>query len=152
MITAAFQKTFGREIKVSLEKGTLSNSTLAKKNLPKNGSSNIQQPSPSGYNNQNQPSTPTPQPTSIPAPAPVPPPTPAKTESAARNGNGVQTLTPPPTRTLPNDWETDEVAIAAQRLAQFFDGQIIRLTEDVTDPSESISTSEWTDESETDDE
>ncbi|MBH8555814.1 DNA polymerase III subunit gamma/tau [Nostocaceae cyanobacterium CENA357] len=154
MITAAFQKTFGREVQVSLEKGTLSNSAVPRKDPPKNGSSNIQQPSPSGYNNQNQPSTPTPppQPTSIPAPAPTPLPPPAKTESVARNGSGIQTLTPPPTRTLPNDWETDEVAIAAQRLAQFFDGQIIRLTEDVTETSESISTSEWTDESETDDE
>jgi DNA polymerase III subunit gamma/tau len=150
MITAAFQKTFGREIKVSLEKGTLSNSAAARKNPPKNGYSKIQQPPPSGYNNQNQQSTPIPQPDPTPTPAPLPPP--AKIEPTARNGSGVQTLPLSPTPTLTNDWETDEVAIAAQRLAQFFDGQIIRLTEDVTESSESISTSEWIDESETDDE
>ncbi|MEA5504919.1 DNA polymerase III subunit gamma/tau [Halotia wernerae UHCC 0503] len=148
MITAAFEKTFGREVKVSLEKGTLSNSAVARKDPPKNGFSKIQQPPPSSHNNQNQQSTPIPQPDPIPAPAPPP----AKTEPTARNGTRVQTLPTPPTRTLPNDWETDEVAIAAQRLAQFFDGQIIRLTEDATESSESISISEWTDESETDDE
>ncbi|WGV26624.1 DNA polymerase III subunit gamma/tau [Halotia branconii] len=145
MIKAAFQQTFGREVEVSLEKGTLLNSAVARKEPSKNGSSKIQQPPPSTDNQNHQP-TPTPQPDPIPAPPP------AKIEPAANNGNKVKPSPLPPTRPLSNDWETDEVAIAAQRLAQFFDGQIIRLTEDATESPESISTSEWTDESETDDE
>jgi DNA polymerase-3 subunit gamma/tau len=64
----------------------------------------------------------------------------------------VQTSPPPPAKTPPSDWETDEVAIAAQRLAKFFDGQIIRGTDDVGDFSESVNTFEVLDDSEFDDE
>ncbi|MEH1960767.1 MAG: DNA polymerase III subunit gamma/tau [Nostoc sp.] len=68
------------------------------------------------------------------------------------NGNGMQTLPPPPPRTPAPDWEVDEVAIAAQRLAEFFNGQIIRFAEDSTEFSDSITTPEWIEESEVDDE
>jgi DNA polymerase-3 subunit gamma/tau len=81
---------------------------------------------------------------------------------AAKNGNGVngngvnrngaQTLPPPPQPTPTPDWEVDEVAIAAQRLAEFFNGQIIRFAEDSPEFSDSITSAEWVEESDVDDE
>ncbi|MEH2460094.1 DNA polymerase III subunit gamma/tau [Nostoc sp.] len=165
MITAAFQQTFQREIQINIEKGTSSNSTSAKKNPPPKDSSRVQQPPTPSYNQQIPPPAPVPQPT-------TPPPAPLKTESATRNGNsvngnsvngnsvngnsvngnGVQALPPTAKRTPPPDWEPDEVAIAAQRLAEFFNGQIIRFAEDSTEFSDSMTTPEWVEESEVDDE
>jgi DNA polymerase III subunit gamma/tau len=175
MITAAFQQTFQREIQINLEKGTSSNSTSAKKHPPPKDSTRPQQPPIPSYNQQIPPPAPVPQPT-------TPPPAPLKTESVARNGNGVngngangngangsgangngvngsgangngaQTLPPPPQRTPAPDWEVDEVAIAAQRLAEFFNGQIIRFADDFPEFSDSITTPEWVEESEVDDE
>ncbi|MEH1930021.1 DNA polymerase III subunit gamma/tau [Nostoc sp.] len=160
MITAAFQRTFQREIQINIEKGTSSNSTSAKKNPPPKDSTRVQQPPTPSYNQQIPPPAPVPQPT-------TPPPAPLKTESAARNGNGansngangngvngngMQTLPPTPLRTPAPDWEPDEVAIAAQRLAEFFNGQIIRFADDSTEFSDSITTPEWVEESEVDDE
>ena len=49
------------------------------------------------------------------------------------------------------DWETDEVTIAAKRLADFFNGQVIRFTDDGIDSPESMATSEGLDEPEIDD-
>ncbi|MEH2238035.1 DNA polymerase III subunit gamma/tau [Nostoc sp.] len=171
MITAAFQQTFQREIQINIEKGTSSNSTSAKKNPPPKDSTRVQQPSTPSYNHQISPPAPVPQP-ATPPPAPTPAPAPLKTEPAARNGNGVsgngangnganrngvngngtQTLPPSPQRTPAPDWEVDEVAIAAQRLAEFFNGQIIRFAEDSTEFSDSVTTPEWAEESEVDDE
>ncbi|MEH2191459.1 MAG: DNA polymerase III subunit gamma/tau [Nostoc sp.] len=160
MITAAFQQTFQREIQINIEKGISSNSTSAKKNPPPKDSSRVQQPATPTYNQQISPPAPVPQPA-------TPPPAPLKTEPIARNGNGTngngangnganrngaQTLPPSPQRTPATDWEVDEVAIAAQRLAEFFNGQIIRFTEDSTEFSDSITTPEWVEESEVDDE
>jgi DNA polymerase III subunit gamma/tau len=160
MITAAFQQTFQREIQINIEKGISSNSTSAKKNLPPKDSSRVQQPATPSYNQQ------------ISSPAPVPQPTTPSPAPAARNGNGVngngangngtngngvngnvaQTLPPPPQRTPAPDWEIDEVAIAAQRLAEFFNGQIIRFADDFPEFSDSITTPEWVEEAEVDDE
>ncbi|MBN3905245.1 MAG: DNA polymerase III subunit gamma/tau [Nostoc sp. NMS1] len=165
MITAAFQQTFQREIQINIEKGISSNSTSVKKNPPPKDSSRVQQPATPSYNQQISPPAPVPQP-ATPAPAPL------KTEPLAKNGNGVngngangngangngangngaQTLPPSTQRTPAPDWEVDEVAIAAQRLAEFFNGQIIRFTEDSTEFSDSITTPEWVEESELDDE
>ncbi|MCC5646058.1 DNA polymerase III subunit gamma/tau [Nostoc sp. CHAB 5824] len=160
MITAAFQQTFQREIQINIEKGTSSNSTSAKKNPSPKDSNRVQQPPTPSYNQQIPPPAPVPQPV-------TPPPAPQKTELAARNGNGangngangngvnrngLQTLPSPPQRTPAPDWEVDEVAIAAQRLAEFFNGQIIRFTEDSTEFSDSVTTPEWVEESEVDDE
>ncbi|MBE8997633.1 DNA polymerase III subunit gamma/tau [Nostoc sp. LEGE 12447] len=167
MITEAFQQTFQREIQINIEKGISSNSTSAKKNPPPKDSSRVQQPATPSYNQQISPA-PVPQPAT---------PAPLRTEPLAKNGNGVngngvngngvngngvngnganrngaQTLPPPPQRTPAPDWEIDEVAIAAQRLAEFFNGQIIRFTEDSTEFSDSITTPEWVEESEVDDE
>ncbi|MEH2081971.1 MAG: DNA polymerase III subunit gamma/tau [Nostoc sp.] len=164
MITAAFQQTFQREIQINLEKGTSSNSTSAKKNPPPKDSTRVQQPPTPSYNQQISPPTPVPQPTT--------PPAPQKTELVARdgnevngnrangndvngnraNGNGMQTLPLPPKQTSAPDWEPDEVAIAAQRLVEFFNGQIIRFADDFPEFSDSITTPEWVQESEVDDE
>ncbi|OYD88092.1 DNA polymerase III subunit gamma/tau [Nostoc sp. 'Peltigera membranacea cyanobiont' 213] len=170
MITAAFQQTFQREIQIDIEKGTSSNSTSAKKNPPPKDSSRVQQPPTPSYNQQISPPAPVPQPA-------TPPPAPLKTEPVARNGNGTngngangngangngangnganrngaQTLPPSPQRTPAPDWEVDEVAIAAQRLAVFFNGEIIRFADDFPEFSDSIITPEWIEESEVDDE
>lgn len=166
MITAAFQQTFQREIQINIEKGTSSNSTSAKKNPPPKDSTRVQQPPTPSYNQQTSPPAPVPQPTT-----PPPAPTAAKNGNGVNgngvngngangngangngvNGNGVQALPPTPTRTPAPDWEPDEVAIAAQRLAEFFNGQIIRFADDSTEFSDSITTPEWVEEADVDDE
>ncbi|MDZ8091846.1 MAG: DNA polymerase III subunit gamma/tau [Nostoc sp. DedQUE05] len=161
MIAAAFQQTFQREIQINIEKGISSNSTSAKKNPPPKDSSRVQQaPTPSHNQQISLPPAPAPQPTN-------PSPAPQKSELAARNGNGVngngvngngvngngmQTLPPPPKQTPAPDWEPDEVAIAAQRVAEFFNGQIIRFADDFPEFSDSTTTPEWVEEADVDDE
>ncbi|MFN6496945.1 MAG: DNA polymerase III subunit gamma/tau [Nostoc sp. DedQUE01] len=153
IIVTAFQQTFQHEVKVNLEKGTSLNSTPGKKAPARQDSTRPQQPATPTSNGQIPPPAPVPQP-ATPQPVPTPP---VKTESSARNGNGVngngvKTLPPPPTQTPPPNWEPDEVAIAAQRLAEFFNGQVIRFTDDSTEFSDSMTTPEWVEESEVDDE
>ncbi|MBD6618513.1 DNA polymerase III subunit gamma/tau [Komarekiella sp. 'clone 1'] len=144
MIVAAFQQTFQHEVKVNLEKGISSTSTLDRKEPPPKDSTRVQQPPTPSYKSQ------------IPPPAPVP--QPAKqastiTEPMATNGgSAIKTLPPAQPQTPPANWEPDEVAIAAQRLAEFFNGQVIRFTEDTTEFSDSMTTPEWAEESEFDDE
>ncbi|MHC5744392.1 MAG: DNA polymerase III subunit gamma/tau [Nostoc sp.] len=175
MITAAFQQTFQREIQINIEKGISSNSTSAKKNPPPKDSTRVQQPPTPSYNQQISSPAPAPQPTN---PSPIT----EKSELAARNGNGVngngingngingngangngvngngingngmQTVPPPPKQTPAPDWEPDEVAIAAQRVAEFFNGQIIRFADDFPEFSDSITTPEWVEEADVDDE
>ena len=164
MMKAAFQQTFKHEVQVNLEQVSSVTPTSAKKAPPPKDSTRVQQPPSPSYNQQISP------PASVPQPATPPPaPTPAavKSESVARNGNGVNgngangngvnengvfALPTAPKRTPAPDWEPDEVAIAAQRLAEFFNGQIIRFAEDSTQFSDSITTPEWVEESEVDDE
>ncbi len=153
IIVTAFQQTFQREIKVNLEKGTSLNSTPGKKAPARQDSPRPQQPVTPTSNGQIPPPAPVPQ-TTTPPPAPTPP---VKTESASRNGNGVngngvKPVPPPVTQTPPDNWEPDEVAIAAQHLATFFNGQVIRFTDDSTEFSDSMTTPEWVEESEVDDE
>ncbi|MEH2426012.1 MAG: DNA polymerase III subunit gamma/tau [Nostoc sp.] len=161
MITAAFQQTFQREIQINIEKGISSNSTSAKKNPPPKDSTRVQQPPTPSYNQQIPPPAPAPQPTN-----PPPAPTAAKNGNGVNgngangngvngngaNGNGAQTLPPPPKQTPAPDWEPDEVAIAAQRVAEFFNGQIIRFADDFPEFSDSITTPEWVEEADVDDE
>ncbi|MEH2036823.1 DNA polymerase III subunit gamma/tau [Nostoc sp.] len=171
MITAAFQQTFQREIQINIEKGISSNSTSAKKNPPPKDSTRVQQPPTPSYNQQIPPPAPAPQPTN-----PPPAPTAAKNGNGVNgngangngvngngangngvnrngaNGNGMQTLPPAPKQTPAPDWEPDEVAIAAQRVAEFFNGQIIRFADDFPEFSDSITTPEWVEEAEVDDE
>ncbi|MDZ7957016.1 MAG: DNA polymerase III subunit gamma/tau [Aulosira sp. DedQUE10] len=142
MITSAFQQTFQREVKVSLEVGTPSNPNSAKKDPPANGSSMVKQPPPQTYDRQIPPPV---------AVQPPPTPAPAKTESAATGRGSVQTLPPPTAPTPPGEWETDEVAIAAQRLAEFFQGQIIRMSDDALNFGDTMPESGLIDESDMDD-
>ncbi|MEH2048713.1 DNA polymerase III subunit gamma/tau [Nostoc sp.] len=170
MITAAFHQTFQREIEINIEKGISSNSTLAKKNPPPKDSTRPQQPPTPNYNQQVPSSAPVPQPTTPPPAA-----TAAKNGNSINgngangngvngnsvngnsinkkgvNGNGAQTLPPPPKQTPAPDWEPDEVAIAAQRVAEFFNGQIIRFADDFPEFSDSITTPEWVEEADVDD-
>ncbi|MEH2165397.1 MAG: DNA polymerase III subunit gamma/tau [Nostoc sp.] len=165
MMKVAFQQTFQREVQVNLEQVSSATPTSAKKNPPPKDSTRVQQPPTPSYNQQISPPAPVPQLTN-------PPPAPQKTELAAKNGNsvngnrangngvnangvngnGMQTLPPTPKPTPAPDWEPDEVAIAAQRLAEFFNGQIIRFADDFPEFSDSITTPEWAEESEVDDE
>ncbi|MEJ1933196.1 DNA polymerase III subunit gamma/tau, partial [Nostoc sp. NIES-2111] len=151
MITAAFQQTFNREVQVTLERGNASNVSTVKKTLPinsnntsngHNGASTVKQPPSPTYNNGKS-ATP-------PLPATAPPPT-SKTPPTTSNTGGAKTTQLTPNKAPLAEWETDEVAIAAQRLAQFFDGQIIRFTDDGEALTE-IATSEWTDDSDLEDE
>jgi DNA polymerase-3 subunit gamma/tau len=156
MMKAAFQQTFQREVQVNLEQVSSVTPTSAKKNPPPKDSTRSQQPPTPSYNQQISPPASAPRPTN-PPPAPT----------AARNGNGVngnrangngvnangmQTLPPPPKQTPAPDWEPDEVAIAAQRVAEFFNGQIIRFADDFPEFSDSITTPEWVEEADVDDE
>ncbi|MBN3885697.1 MAG: DNA polymerase III subunit gamma/tau [Nostoc sp. JL34] len=172
MITAAFQQTFQHEIQINIEKGISSNSNSAKKNPPPKDSTRVQQPPTPSYNQQiSPPPAPTPQSNTSPSAS-----TAAKNGNGINgngtngngtngngtngnganrngvNGNGAQTLPPPPKQTPAPDWEPDEVAIAAQRIAEFFNGQIIRFADDFPEFSDSITTPEWVEESEVDDE
>jgi DNA polymerase III subunit gamma/tau len=181
MIKAAFQQTFQREIQINLEKGTSSNSTSAPKNSPPKDSNRPQQPSTHSYNQQIQPPAPIPQPANNGngvnrngangnganrngangngangngANGNGANGNGANGNGAngnGANGNGMQTLPSPPKRAPALDWEPDEVAIAAQRLAEFFNGQIVRFADDSTEFSDSITTPEWVEESEVDD-
>ncbi|MEH1838620.1 MAG: DNA polymerase III subunit gamma/tau [Nostoc sp.] len=155
MMKAAFQQTFQREVQINLEQVSSTTPTPAKKDPPPKDSTHVQQPPTLSYKQQ------------IPSPAPAPQPiTPPSASTTAKNGNGVngngangnglngngvQALPPTPKRTPAPDWEPDEVAIAAQRLAEFFNGQIIRFADDFPEFSDSITTPEWVEESEVDD-
>ncbi|MBW4673514.1 MAG: DNA polymerase III subunit gamma/tau [Desmonostoc geniculatum HA4340-LM1] len=154
MIKAAFHKTFGCEVQVNLEQVTSVTPTSTRNNPAPKDSTRPQQAPASSYNGQVQPPAPAPQPVT---PPPATPTAQVKTESPARNGNGmngngVKTLPPQPTQAPPANWEPDEVAIAAQHLATFFNGQVIRFTDDSTEFSDSMTTPEWVEESEVDDE
>ncbi|MEH2156976.1 DNA polymerase III subunit gamma/tau [Nostoc sp.] len=166
MMKAAFQQTFQREVQVNLEQVSSATPTSAKKNPPPKDSTRVQQPPTPSYNQQISPPAPAPQPTTLP-----PAPTAAKNGNGVNgngangngvngngangngvNGNGAQTLPPPPKQTPAPDWEPDEVAIAAQRVAEFFNGQIIRFADDFPEFSDSITTPEWVEEADVDDE
>jgi DNA polymerase-3 subunit gamma/tau len=147
MIAAAFQQTVNHSVEVSLEKATAATSAAVKKEPPTNGANRVQQPPSPNYNAQTPPA---PQPVT---PLPVPPPTitsPVKTETPASN-NGTARREPPPQPTQSSSEEWDEVTRAAQQLAQFFDGQIIRFADDGSDLSDSITASDWVEEVEVDD-
>ncbi|WP_017317524.1 DNA polymerase III subunit gamma/tau [Mastigocladopsis repens] len=146
-IVAAFKETFKCDIKINLELATSSTS------IPP-------QTSP-----HKKPTTPSTTPSSYePPPAPSPeiptPKTPTTKTSNTTNGAVVSTSDTANRSTTPSTpqppasnahWAVDEVEAAAQRLAQFFDGEIIRFTDDA-ERLDSTTTSEWVEDSEADDE
>ncbi|AFZ24384.1 DNA polymerase III, gamma/tau subunit [Cylindrospermum stagnale PCC 7417] len=150
IITAAFQQTFQREVRVNLEQGTAATPTSAKTPPPSKDSNRVQQLATPSYERQMPPLTP--QPIPQPIPQPTPQPTPAKIESVATNTGIVQTLPPPQQPLTPvANYQNEEVEGAAKRLAKFFDGQIIRLSHDAIDYSETVTVPDSVYESEIDD-
>ncbi|MEA5581196.1 DNA polymerase III subunit gamma/tau [Nodularia harveyana UHCC-0300] len=143
-IKAAFQKIFQREIEVYLEKGTASTPNSTRKNPQPQNSAPIQQPPAPNYHQPIQSFAST-------TPSATPKPEPAANTESTTNTARVQTLPPLTVPTPQADWETDEVENAARNLAKFFNGQIIRLTDDGLDSSESITPSDCLDEPDTDD-
>jgi len=134
-VEAAFVKVCQRKVKVNF----ISNQS---KTVPVNETKEV----PKNVTPPHQPSTPThnhqiPPASEVAKPAKI---TPAKTEPVT-NSATMQTPQAPK-----DHWEIDEVAIAAQRLAQFFDGAVIRFTDDPGSLN-SLPTSEWAEEAEGDD-
>ncbi len=131
IITTAFRQTFQQEIQVTLEKATSANAILTKRNPPPQTSPPVQQP-PQPTSNQQTPEPQTaPQPVSTP---PTPPPAPVQVESVVTNA--------PPAQPSPSNWDHDGVAKAAESLAKFFSGEIIRMTDDSFQLSDSVSSTE----------
>ncbi|BAU04794.1 DNA polymerase III subunit gamma/tau [Fischerella sp. NIES-3754] len=141
-VEAAFVKVFQQKYKVSLvaNQGKTAPSN-EKKDIPKNNTPQAHQPPPPSYNQQ---------PPVVDNHQPVKPVI-TKTESVT-NAAVAHTVSPPQPQMPSANWESDEAAIAAQRLAQFFDGEIIRFADDVVEFTDSSTTSEWENEVETDDE
>jgi DNA polymerase-3 subunit gamma/tau len=142
IIATAFEKAFQRQIKVNLELISASPpSTPPKPNSVK------AQPPPSNQSNNSNNIAP---PAEVTMPAKQPP---ARTESPSVP-QAVQM--PPPRSPAPpaavDDMENgDQVAIAARSLAKFFDGQIIRFTEDSLELSDSTIAPDLLEEPEVDD-
>ncbi|BBD58696.1 AAA ATPase central domain-containing protein [Nostoc sp. HK-01] len=157
MITEAFQQTVNRNVEVSLEKATAATSSTVKKEPSTNGSHGVPQPAPTKNNNHHPAPAPapqafTPRPVQVQQPPVTPPP--VKTEFSANgngNSNGTANIQSPPQPTQNSSEEWEEVTRAAQHLAQFFDGQIVRFADDSSDLSGSIMPSDWVDEAEVDD-
>jgi DNA polymerase III subunit gamma/tau len=144
IIVAAFKETFKCEVEINLEIATSSTSVSPEASPQKKP---ITRPS------YEPPSAPSPE-----VPKSTKPPT-TKSSNAA-NTAAIQSsdatrrsdkLSPTQPSASTPDWEVDEVEAAAQRLAQFFDGEIIRLTDDIERPT-STTPSEWEGEVESDDE
>ena len=130
IITTAFRQTFQQEIQVTLEKATAANTTSTRRNPPPPTSPPVQQP-------------PEPQPTPQPvATVSTPLPTPVQIEPVVTNTAPVQTLSPPPVSPSPSNWDHDGVVKAAESLAKFFSGEIIRMTDDSFQLSDSVSSAE----------
>ena len=165
IITTAFRQTFQQEIQVTLEKATTANATSTKQNPPPQNSTPVQQPpqptsyqqppQPTSYQQPPQPTSnyqppqptsnyqppapqPTPQPPSA-VPQPVatvsaPPPVPVRVEPVVTNAAPVQPS--------PSSWDHDGVVKAAESLAKFFSGEIIRMTDDSFQLSDSVTSTE----------
>ncbi|MCE2697823.1 MAG: DNA polymerase III subunit gamma/tau [Nostocales cyanobacterium LE14-WE4] len=138
IITTAFRQTFQQEIQVTLEKATTANATSTKRNPPPQNSTPVQQPpQPTSYQQPPAPQA-TPQPPSA-VPQPVatvsaPPPVPVRVEPVVTNAAPVQPS--------PSSWDHDGVVKAAESLAKFFSGEIIRMTDDSFQLSDSVTSTE----------
>ncbi|MEA5579658.1 DNA polymerase III subunit gamma/tau [Anabaena sp. UHCC 0451] len=129
MMKTAFQQTFQRDIQVNLEKATSSTSTTARRNPPPQDSTRVQQPPTTPIYNQ---------------PQPVSQPTPPRIEPIVTNTAPVQNFAPPPSQAPQapklqppvSTWDDDELTKAAKSLANFFSGEIISLTDDALDLSD----------------
>ena len=156
IITTAFRQTFQQEIQVTLEKATTANATSTKRNPPPQNSTPVQQPpQPTSYQQPPQPTSyqQPPQPTSYQQP-PAPQATPQPPSAVPQP---VATVSAPPTvpvriepvvtnaapvQPSPSSWDHDGVVKAAESLAKFFSGEIIRMTDDSFQLSDSVTSTE----------
>ncbi len=148
IITTAFRQTFQQEIQVTLEKATTANATSTKRNPPPQNSTPVQQlPQPTSYQqppesttSYQQPPAPQPtpqQPSAVPQPVATvsaPPPVPVRIEPVVTNTA--------PMQPSPSSWDHDGVVKAAESLAKFFSGEIIRMTDDSFQLSDSVTSTE----------
>ncbi|MBP5973758.1 DNA polymerase III subunit gamma/tau [Brasilonema sp. CT11] len=144
IIAAAFKETFKCEVKINLEIATASTS------VPPQASP---QKKPTTRPSYEPPSAPSPEVPKSTKPPITKSPNPANTPAVESSDTTHRSDPPSPTQPQAStpDWEVDEVTAAAQHLAQFFYGEVIRLTDD-TERSTSTTPSEWEAQPEADDE
>lgn len=143
-IAAAFKETFKCDVKINLEFATASTSIPAKTSPAQN-----KPVTPTSYEPPRPPSPEVPKSRETP-PTTTSNPTNNGTVPTSDASNRSATPSPPQPQASTEHWEVDEVAAAAQRLAQFFDGEIIRFTDDTERPN-LTNISEWEDDSEAED-
>ncbi|QJB43697.1 DNA polymerase III subunit gamma/tau [Dolichospermum flos-aquae] len=138
IITTAFRQTFQQEIQVTLEKATTANATSTKRNPPPQNSTPVQQlPQPTSYQQPPAPQPTPQQPSAVPQPVATvsaPPPVPVRIEPVVTNTA--------PMQPSPSSWDHDGVVKAAESLAKFFSGEIIRMTDDSFQLSDSVTSTE----------
>ena len=140
VITTAFRQTFQHEIQVTLEKATGANVTSTRRNPPGQNSPPVQQtPEPISLQPTPQPPTVAPQPVST---VSTPPPALIKTQPVVTNTAPVQTISSPPVPAPSSNWDHDGVVKAAESLAKFFSGEIIRITDDSFHLGDSVTSTE----------
>ncbi|MGB3419683.1 MAG: DNA polymerase III subunit gamma/tau [Dolichospermum sp.] len=140
VITTAFRQTFQQEIQVTLEKATGANVTSTRRNPPGQNSPPVQQtPEPISLQPTPQPPTVAPQPVST---VSTPPPALIKTQPVVTNTTPVQTISSPPVPAPSSNWDHDGVVKAAESLAKFFSGEIIRITDDSFHLGDSVTSTE----------
>ncbi|MBD2445361.1 DNA polymerase III subunit gamma/tau [Dolichospermum sp. FACHB-1091] len=140
VITTAFRQTFQQEIQVTLEKATGANVTSTRRNPPGQNSPPVQQtPEPISLQPTPQPPTVAPQPVST---VSTPPPALIKTQPVVTNTAPVQTISSPPVPAPSSNWDHDGVVKAAESLAKFFSGEIIRITDDSFHLGDSVTSTE----------
>jgi DNA polymerase-3 subunit gamma/tau len=138
VITTAFRQAFQQEIQVTLEKATGASVKSTRRNPPGQNSPPVQpQPTPQPTP---QPPTVTPQPVST---ASTLPPAPVKTQPIISNTGATQAISSPAkVQPPPSNWDHDGVLKAAESLAKFFSGEIIRVTDDSFQLANSVTSTE----------
>ncbi|MDF5728111.1 MAG: DNA polymerase III subunit gamma/tau, partial [Rhizonema sp. PD38] len=128
-IEAAFVKVCQQKVKVNFVSNQSKTTPVNESKKVGNNGTSPQQPSTPINNNQIVPS-------------------PNITKQAKQPSSNPPIAQPPsPIQAPVDDLKIDEVEIASQRLAQFFDGEIIKFTDDAEDLAASTNSSEWIDES-----
>ncbi|TAE60424.1 MAG: DNA polymerase III subunit gamma/tau [Nostocales cyanobacterium] len=133
IITTAFQQTFQRDIQVTLEKAASTRPTTGRNNTQPQDSTRVQSPPTTTTYYQ-----PSPAPTSLPSEPAVtntPPlnnPTPISQPPAQPTPISSTPISQPPV----SSWDHEEVTKAAKSLANFFSGEIVRMTDDSFDLSD----------------
>ncbi|MFO0052198.1 MAG: DNA polymerase III subunit gamma/tau [Dolichospermum sp.] len=137
VITTAFRQAFQQEIQVTLEKATGANVKSTRRNPPGQNSPPVQpQPTPQPP----QPPTVTPQPVST---VSTVPPAPVKTQPIVTNTGTTQAISSPAkVQPPPSNLDHDGVLKAAESLAKFFSGEIIRVTDDSFHLANSVTSTE----------